>query len=42
VVEWRWGLKGGSKKEKSRDDEKRSKDGPREYQEEKTPSSTPC
>lgn len=29
IVEWRWGLEGENKKEKSRDDEERSEDGPR-------------
>ena len=42
TIEWRWGLKGGNKKEESRDDEKESEDGPGESQEEKTPLSTSC
>ena len=39
IVEWKWSSKEGEV-EKDRDDEERSKDGPRESQEERTPSST--
>ena len=40
MMEWRWGLEGESRKEENRDEEEGSKDGPRESQEEGTPSST--
>ena len=36
TMEWRWSLEGENKKEESRDDEKRSEDGPGESQEEGT------
>jgi len=39
VMEQRWGLEGESGKEENRDDAEGSKDGPRESQEEGTPSS---
>jgi len=42
AMEQRWGLEGVVKKEESEDDAKRSKDGPRESQEEGTPSSASC
>jgi len=41
VMEWRWGSEEESGKE-SRDEEKGSKDGPRESQEGGTPSSASC
>jgi len=39
VMEQRWGLEGESGKKENRDDAEGSKDGPRESQEEGTPSS---
>ena len=39
VMEQRWGLEGESGKEENRDDAEGSKNGPRESQEEGTPSS---
>jgi len=42
AMEQRWGLKGENEKEKSRDGEKRSENGPRDSQEEETLSSTFC
>ena len=42
TMEWRWGLEGAVRKEKSGDDVEGSKDGPGESQEEGTPSSTSC
>jgi len=42
AMEWRWGLEGENRKEESRDEEKGSKDGPRESQEEGTPLSVSC
>jgi len=42
IVEWRWSLKGGNKKEESRDNEERFKDSLGKSQKEKTPSSTSC
>ena len=42
VMEWRWGSEGESGKEKNRDEEERSKDGPRESQEGRTPLSASC
>jgi len=40
MMEQRWSLKGEDGKEESRDNVEGSKDGPRESQEEETPSST--
>ena len=42
TMEWRWGLEGESGKEEDGDDAEGSKDGPRESQEEGTPSSASC
>jgi len=42
TIEWRWSLEGVVRKEKSRDDTKRFKDGPRESQKEGTLLSTSC
>jgi len=42
AMEQRWGLEGESGKEENGDDMEGSKDGPRESQEEGTPSSTSC
>jgi len=42
VIEWRWSLEEENRKEENRDNEERSKDGPRENQEEETLSSTSC
>jgi len=42
VMEQRWSLEGEVGKEKSRDNMEGSEDGPRESQEERTPSSTSC
>jgi len=42
AMEWRWGSEGESGKEENGDDVEGSKDGPRESQEEGTPSSTSC
>ena len=42
TMEWRWGLEGESGKEKNRDEEEGSKDGPGESQEGGTLSSTFC
>jgi len=42
VMKWRWGLGREDRKEESGDKEEGSKDGPRESQEEETPSSTSC
>ena len=42
MMKWRWSLEGEDRKEESRNDEKRSEDGPGEIQEEGTPSSTFC
>ena len=39
IMERRWGSEGESRKEEDRDDAEGSKDGPRESQEEGTPSS---
>jgi len=41
-MEWRWGSEGVVGKEESRDDTEGSEDGPRESQEEGTPSSASC
>jgi len=42
AMEQKWGLEGESRKEENRDNVKGSKDGPRESQEEGTPSSASC
>jgi len=42
AMEQRWGLEGESRKEENGDDMEGSEDGPRESQEEGTPSSTSC
>ena len=42
VMEQRWSLEGEVRKEKSRDNMEGSEDGPRESQEERTPSSASC
>ena len=42
MMEWRWSLEGESGKEENRNEEEGSKDGPRESQEERTPSSVSC
>jgi len=42
AMEQRWGLEGESGKEENGDDMEGSEDGPRESQEEGTPSSTSC
>jgi len=42
VMEWRWGSEGESGKKKNGDDAEGSKNGPRESQEEETPSSASC
>jgi len=42
IVEWRWGLEGENEKEKSRDDEEGSEDGPRKGQEKRTLLSIFC
>jgi len=42
TMEWRWGSEGVVGKEESRDDIEGSEDGPRESQEEGTPSSAFC
>ena len=42
TMEWRWGSEGVVGKEESRDDTEGSEDGPRESQEEGTPSSASC
>jgi len=42
MMEQRWGLEEENEKEKNRDDEGRSKDGPRESQEEGTLLSASC
>jgi len=36
VIEWRWSLEGENRKKESRDNEERSKNGPRENKEEET------
>jgi len=40
TMEWRWGLEGENKKEKSKDEEEGSEDGSGESQKEGTPLST--
>jgi len=40
IIEWRWGLERGDRKEESRDEKEGSEDGPGESQEKETPSST--
>ena len=42
MIEQRWGWEGENRKEKSGNEEKGSKDGPRESQEEGTPLSISC
>ena len=42
MMEQRWGLEEESRKEENGDEEEGSKDGPRESQEEGTPSSASC
>jgi len=42
TMEWRWSLEGEVRKEESGNDMERSKDGPRESQEEGTPLSISC
>ena len=42
VMEQKWGLEGESRKEENGNNAERSEDGPRESQEEGTPSSTSC
>jgi len=42
AMEQRWGLEGESGKEEDEDDAEGSEDGPRESQEEGTPSSASC
>ena len=42
AMEWRWGLERESRKEENRDEEEGFKNGPRESQEEGTPSSASC
>ena len=42
TMEWRWSLEEESGKEKNRDKEERSEDGPRESQEKGTLSFTSC
>jgi len=42
TMEQRWGLEGESGKEEDEDDAEGSEDGPRESQEEGTPSSASC
>jgi len=42
AIEWRWGLEGAVRKKESRDDMKKSEDGPRESQKERTPLSASC
>ena len=42
TIEQRWGSEGESGKEENRDDAEGSEDGPRESQEEGTPSSASC
>ena len=42
AIEWRWGSEGEVGKEESRDDTKRSEDGLRESQKERTSLSTSC
>jgi len=42
MIEQRWSLEGEVRKEESRDDAERSKDGPGESQEEGTPLSVSC
>jgi len=42
MMEQRWGSEGESRKEENGDDAEGSEDGPRESQEEGTPSSTSC
>ena len=42
VIEQRWGLEEENGKEENGDDKGNSKDGPRESQEEGTPSSASC
>ena len=42
MMEQRWGTEEESRKEENRDDAERSEDGPRESQEEGTPSSASC
>jgi len=42
TMEQRWSLEEEDRKEENRDEKGRSKDGPREIQEEGTPSSAPC
>ena len=42
AIERRWGLEGVVRKEESKDDVERSKDGPGESQEEGTPSCAFC
>ena len=42
AMEWRWSSEGAVEKEESGDDAEGSKDGPRESQEEGTPSSASC
>jgi len=37
TMEWRWGLEREDRKEESRDDVERSKNGPRESQKRETP-----
>ena len=42
TMEQKWGSEGESGKEKNKDEEEKSEDGPRESQEEGTPLSTSC
>jgi len=42
TMEWRWGSEGESRKEEDGNDTEGSEDGPRESQEEGTPSSASC
>jgi len=42
MMEQKWGSEGESRKEENGDDAEGSEDGPRESQEEGTPSSTSC
>ena len=42
IMEWKWNLEGEVGKEESRDNAEGSEDGPRESQEERTPSFTSC
>jgi len=42
MMEWRWDSEGESRKEENGDDTEGSEDGPRESQEEGTPSSASC